>query len=35
MAFLAERSKEPATISLEELEREIDEELTREAAQEE
>jgi hypothetical protein len=32
MAFLAEHSKEPATISLEELEQEIDDELAREAA---
>ena len=35
MAFLAERSKEPAAISLEELEQEINDELAREAAQEE
>jgi len=35
MAFLAERSKEPATISLEELEQEINDELAREAKQEE
>jgi hypothetical protein len=32
MAFLAERSKEQATISLDELDQEIDEELAREAA---
>ena len=32
MSFLAERSKEQATISLDELEREIDDELAREAA---
>jgi len=32
MAFLAERSKEQATISLDELDREIDDELAREAA---
>jgi hypothetical protein len=32
MTFLAERSKEQATISLDELEREIDDELAREAA---
>jgi hypothetical protein len=35
MAFLAERAKEPATISLEELEQEINDELAREAKQEE
>ena len=36
MAFLAERSQEPATLSLDELEREINDELAREtAAQEE
>jgi hypothetical protein len=32
MTFLAERSQEQATISLDELEREIDDELAREAA---
>ena len=32
MAFLADRSKEQATISLDELEREINDELAREAA---
>jgi hypothetical protein len=32
MAFLAERSKEQATISLDELEREIDDELARDTA---
>jgi hypothetical protein len=35
MAFLAERSKESATISLEELEQEINDELARETTQEE
>jgi hypothetical protein len=32
MAFLAERAKEPASITLDELDREIDETLAREAA---
>jgi len=32
MAFLAERAKEPASITLDELDREIDEALAREAA---
>jgi hypothetical protein len=35
MAFLAERSKEQATISLDELEQEINDELTRESAAQE